>query len=104
MDLAKRDILVNSLKTLKKTKEQFLNERSSQLKKQQNTNPHLNHVVTEYNTYLTGLNSEKQKQQNALQGLVNYLNTIIVDPTSTAELIKYAKYDIKCILAEIKSV
>jgi hypothetical protein len=102
MDLAKRDILVENLKTLKKEKEQFLNERSRQLKKQQKDNPHLSSVVADYDAYFAGINSEKKKQSNALQVLVDYLNQIMLDPLATDEMIKQAKYDQQIILAELK--
>ena len=103
MNLAKRDLLIQSLKTQKKQKEQFLNERSSHLKTQGKTNPHLKAVAEDYALYVDGINDEKTQQTNALQVLVEYLNQLILDPASTSEIIKQAKYDQGIILGELKN-
>jgi hypothetical protein len=103
MNLAKRDQLIQSLKTQKKRKEHFLNERSAHLKTQSKTNPHLNAVAEDYALYVASINDEKTQQTNALQVLVEYLNQLILDPNSTSEIIKQAKYDQGIILAELKN-
>jgi hypothetical protein len=102
MDLAKRDLLIQKLKTQKNIKEQFLNERSAHLKKPETANPHLKAVAEEYDTYVAGITHEKIKQSSALQILVDYLNQIMLDPTSTSEIIKQAKYDQEVVLSELR--
>ena len=104
MDLAKRDLLINSLKTQKREKEQFLLNNKRQLSERKQDNPHLNMVVEDYNDYFSLLQQEKGKQTAALQVLVEYLTNIIMDPTSTAEMIKQAKHDKNIILGELKNL
>ena len=104
MDLAKRDLLINSLKTQKREKEQFLLNNKRQLSERKQDNPHLNMVVEDYNDYFSLLQQENDKQTAALQVLVEYLTNIIMDPTSTLEMIKQAKHDKNIILGELKNL
>jgi len=101
MDLAKRDLLINSLKNQKREKEQLLVHNKRQLNERKNDNQHLNIVVDDYNDYFSLLEKEKDKQIGALQVLVDYLTTLIIDPTSTPEIIKQAKLDKNIILSEL---
>jgi len=103
MDLAKRDLLLNDLKRQKREKEQFLVNNTTQLNKRKHDNRHLNVVLEGYNDYFSLLKEEKDKQKEALQVLVEYLTKIILDPTSTAELIKQATHDKNIILGELKT-
>lgn len=102
MDLAKRDNLINQLKTQKKEKEQFLTNKRNLLSKQKADNPHLGLVLDGYNDYFSQVDQEQKKQHTALQVLADYMAQIILDPTSTKELIKQAKYDQGVILAELR--
>lgn len=104
MDLAKRDLLINSLKTQKKEKEDFLMHNKRQLINRKNDNPHLNVVLEDYNDYFSLLQQEKEQQKAALQVLLDYLNKIILDPTSISEMIKHAKHDKIIILAKLNSL
>ena len=104
MDLAKRDLLINSLKNQKREKEQFLLHNKRQLSERKQDNPHLNMVVEDYNDYFSLLQQENVKQTAALQVLVEYLTNIIMDPTSTLEMIKQAKHDKNIILGELKNL
>ena len=104
MYLAKRDLLINSLKTQKREKEQFLLHNKRQLSERKQDNPHLNMVVEDYNDYFSLLQQENDKQTAALQVLVEYLTNIIMDPTFTLEMIKQAKNDKNIILGELKNL
>ena len=104
MDLAKRDLLINSLKNQKREKEQFLLHNKRQLSERKQDNPHLNMVVEDYNDYFSLLQQENDRQNAALQVLVEYLTNIIIDPTSTLEMIKQAKHDKNIILGELKNL
>ena len=104
MDLAKRDILLTTLKNQKKAKEQFLHEKNTQLSKRKNENPHLQLVVDEYTTYFSDAQQEQAQQRQALHILLDYLNQLLLDPTSTSDMIKHAKYDKSIILAEVKLI
>jgi len=103
MDLAKRDLLLNDLKRQKREKEQFLVNNTTQLNKRKHDNRHLNVVLEGYNDYFSLLKEEKTKQKEALQVLVEYLTKIILEPASTAELIKQATHDKNIILGELKT-
>jgi hypothetical protein len=104
MDLAKRDLLINTLKTQKREKEQFLLHNKRQLSERKQDNPHLNMVVEDYNDYFSLLQQEKEKQKAALQVLVDYLTNIIMEPASSAEMIKQSKHDKNIILGELKNL
>jgi intergrase/recombinase len=104
MDLAKRDLLINTLKTQKKEKEQFLLHNKTQLSERKHDNRHLSMVLDGYNDYFSLLQQERDKQKTALKGLIEYLTKIILDPTSTAEIIKEAKHDKNVILDELNNL
>ena len=102
MDLAKRDILINALKKEKREKIQVLKDNKIQLSKCKNDNRHLNVVVEDYNDYFSLLQQEKDKQKEALQLLLNHLTKIIMDTTTSSDMIKQAKHDKSIILSELK--
>ena len=103
MDLAKRDLLINTLKTQKREKEQLLLHNKKQLSERKHDNRHLNIVVDDYNDYFSLLDQEKVNQKEALHVLLDYLTTIIIDSNSTPEIIKQAKLDKNIILEELQS-
>jgi len=104
MDLAKRDLLINHLKTQKREKEQFLEHNKRQISERKNDNSHLNLVLDDYNNYFSLLQQERENKIQALQVLLDYLTNIIMDPTSNTEIIKQAKLDKKLILGELNSL
>jgi cellobiose-specific phosphotransferase system component IIA len=59
-------------------------------------------VVEDYNDYFSLLQQEKDKQKEALQLLLNHLTKIIMDTTTSSDMIKQAKYDKSMILSELK--
>ena len=73
MDLAKRDLLINSLKTQKREKEHFLLHNKKQLNERKHHNQHLNIVVDDYNDYFSLLDQEKVNKKEALHVLLDYL-------------------------------
>jgi len=104
MDLAKRDLLINHLKSQKREKEKFLLHNKKQLSERKHDNPHLKVVVEDYNDYYSLLQKEKERQIQALHVLVDYLTNIITDSTSTTEMLKQAKHDKNIILGELKQI
>lgn len=104
MDLAKRDLLINHLKSQKREKEKFLLHNKKQLSERKHDNPHLKVVVEDYNDYYSLLQKEKERQIQALQVILDYLTNIITDSTSTTEMLKQAKHDKNIILGELKQI
>jgi hypothetical protein len=101
MDLAKRDIIINDLNNVIKQKKSFLREKKDSLRTKSKDNTYLNGVVDEYNKYFNSESNKRDEQTKALQVLFDYITTIILDPTSTEEIIKQCKYDHSMIVKEM---
>jgi len=104
MELAKRDIGIQHLQNLIKQREETLHDTKQNLQKKSKDNIYLREIVEDYNEYSDGIYLENQKQYNALQLLQEYLIEITLDPTSTEEMLRQAKYDRTLILAEMKKI
>uniref|UniRef100_A0A6C0ILK5 Uncharacterized protein n=1 Tax=viral metagenome TaxID=1070528 RepID=A0A6C0ILK5_9ZZZZ len=104
MELAKRDISIQHLQNLIKQKHKNITDKNKTLPQQSKDNVYLREIMGDYNIYFDNINQEKTNQYNALQLLAEYITQIILDPTSTEEMLRQCKYDQSLILSEMKQI
>jgi len=104
MELAKRDKQIDYSETLNKQIDRNLNEKHKQLLKSQHDNDYLRDVVELYNSHVNNIQQQNVQQYKALQGVIDYLRKMTLEPTVTQEIEQMIRADIKIILDEMKTI
>jgi len=104
MELAIKDKKIQQLQSIIKGNKKILKEKNESIREKSKDNKFLNSIVEEYDVYFEKNNKLKQQQHDALQKLIDYITTIMLDPTSTSEIIKQCKYERSLILDEMKKI
>jgi hypothetical protein len=102
LDIAQRDIIINNIQDLIKSKKQLLKKIHHDIKTNKYDNVYLNEIVANYNEYFDNDALQKTKQYNALLVLSDYITQFSLDPSTTADMKNQNKYDQQMVLAEIK--
>jgi hypothetical protein len=104
MELAKRDIMINVLKDEITCRKKVLINKVKEIHNVQTENEFLGEVASDYSRYRDYLIKEKQKQYEALQLILNYINNITKDIQTSQHILSESKYQQKMILGEIEMV
>lgn len=104
MDIAKRDLAIQRIKSEINNRRTFLENSFNSLKSSKNENSLLRNIYNDYNSYYDNRLTEKKALQEAFNNLHNYLESIRESSEITKEDAKKAKKAAKETLKEIKYV
>lgn len=104
MDIAKRDLAIERIKSEINNRQTFLNNNFIALKSSINKNPLLKDIYEDYDSHYANQLTEKKALQDALNNLFDYLEEIRESAEITKEDAKRAKKAAKETLKEIKHV
>jgi len=104
MDIAKRDTFIQILEDTLNRNKTFIKEKQKYLNDKKQENTFLNDVSEDYSLYFNGIEQQSEKQKEALLNLTKHISEIMLDSSTPKEMLKYAKYDKKLILNEIKTL
>jgi len=102
INLAKEHQSLKNMEKLLKNKQKFRMNKLQQLRKISNSNPYLNHVISDYKSNLNNENEIKQKQINALKELSEYISHVTNNSNISKKMAENSKIHQNEILTHIK--
>jgi translation initiation factor 2B subunit (eIF-2B alpha/beta/delta family) len=104
MDIAKRDLAIQRIKSEINNRRSFLENTFDSLKSSKNQNILLTDIFNDYNSYYDNKLAEKKALHIALNNLYDYLESIRESAEITKDDAKKAKKSAKEILKEVKNI
>lgn len=104
MELAKRDMTIQLLKDEIRCRKQILLKKVKELYSVENENEFLGEVVSDYARYKNYIIKQKQQQYEALQILLNYINTITKDINTAEHVLRESNYQQKMIFKQLSAL
>ncbi len=104
MDIADKDLVQQKISAEIKNREKLLKSTYDKLKTSARDNDLLKSVLNEYEQYYNSIREERQKQQNALEIIFDYLDNLEKDHISKEdrEKLKKDKLDISRKISSLK--
>ena len=84
--------------------EQDLIDHYHKIKMKQDENEFLGVVVADYNRYFDHIRGEKQRQYEAIRGLVDYIDKLTSDMDTANQILRQTKYDQEALLREMREL
>ena len=103
-EYAKRDKKIQDLQCELNHRKTLLTKKAVNLKETVKTNKLLKDVVEDYKQYNKDIKSEKHKQQEAMQNILEHLNSMLKEENLTKESLEHAKIQQHEILKEMEKV
>jgi predicted RND superfamily exporter protein len=104
MELAKRDLTIQMLKDEIACRKKLLLKKVKELYSVENENEFLGEVVSDYSRYKEYIIKEKQQQYEALQIILNYINTLTKDINTAEQVLSESNYQQKMIYKELSTL
>jgi hypothetical protein len=104
MDLARRDMSIEDMRTEVVNRKKMLLDKFKELRNTSSANQFLKGVADDYEHYFDYIKSQKREQYEALCMLSDYIEKISMDTELTEQLLRESKTDQKHILSQMRKV
>ena len=104
MDLARRDMSVEDMRTEVISRKKMLLDKFKELRHTSSTNRFLKGISDDYEHYFDYIKAQKREQYEALCMLSDYIENISMDTELTEQLLRESKSDQKQILSQMRRV
>lgn len=104
MELAKRDLTIQMLKDEIACRKKILLKKVKELYSVENENEFLGEVISDYSRYKEYIIKEKQQQYEALQIILNYINTLTRDINTAEHALRESNYQQKMIYKQLTTL